>query len=80
MDSFADIIGRWPSAASLAGDLNALGVTVRPVTVRYWRNHGIPGPYWDHVCDAAAQRGFSGVTQALLCRLGRKAIHLQRGE
>ncbi len=71
METFTDIIGRWPSAAALAADLAAQGVGVQPVTVRSWRKQGIPGPYWDHLCEAAARRGLEGVTRDLLCRLGR---------
>lgn len=80
MKSFSDVIALWPTAAELAADLTALGVPTKSMTPRAWRRTGIPGAYWDHVCDAAKDRGFNGVTRELLCRLGRKAIHLQRGE
>ncbi len=73
MESFAEIIARWPSATALAEDLKARGLMVPPVTVRSWRGNGIPGPYWDHVCEAAKERGFDGVTRDLLCRLGAAA-------
>lgn len=64
MDSFADIIGAWPSAVTLAAD-----VGVKPVTARAWKARGIPSEYWRDVVQAAGKRNIGGVTLETLARL-----------
>lgn len=68
LHSFADVIALWESPAEMARDLT--GVT--DITVRSWRRRGIPGDYWQEIVDAAARRGYAGVTHELLARLGAR--------
>ena len=68
MDSFAAIVGLWPTAEQLAADLGVPGVTVRQ-----WRNRdSIPANRWAEVANAAAARGFSGVTAELMARIAQR--------
>lgn len=58
METFADIIGLWPSAETLGEDIGVCGVTVRA-----WRNrNSIPSNRWADVIAAAKARGFDSVT------------------
>lgn len=55
MDTFAEIIGLWPSTAEFAKDVNATAVTARA-----WKNrNSIPGERWLAVVNAANRRGYS---------------------
>jgi hypothetical protein len=65
MDSFRDLILRWPSAEALAGDLGLLGVTVR----QWGARNSIPPAYWPGVIASAAARGIPGVTLEAMARL-----------
>ncbi|MBS7790276.1 helix-turn-helix domain-containing protein [Roseococcus sp. SDR] len=51
MRTFPDVIAIWPSASDLARELG-----VRDVTVRAWRQRGIPARFWPVVVKAAKRR------------------------
>lgn len=58
MDTFAAVIGLWPTAEALAGDLGLGGVTVRA-----WRNrNSIPPEYWRPLIAAGGGRGIEGLS------------------
>jgi hypothetical protein len=52
VQTFATIIGRWPSAVALAEELGA-----NPVNVRAWRRRGIPAAYWLDLIEIARRDG-----------------------
>lgn len=65
METFADIIGLWPTAETLGDDIGVCGVTVRA-----WRNrNSIPSNRWADVISAAKARGFDGVTSDLMTKI-----------
>ncbi len=69
MRTFADVIERWPSAETLAEDLQGQGLRVSGIGARHWKRRGIPGRYWLAVAKAAEDRNLGGVTVDLLARL-----------
>ena len=61
METFADIIGLWPTAETLASDIG---------TVRAWRNrNSIPSNRWGDVIAAAKVRGYAEVTPDLMVKI-----------
>jgi len=65
METFADIIGLWPTAETLASDIGDRGVTVRA-----WRNrNSIPSNRWGDVIAAAKIRGYADVTPELMVKI-----------
>ena len=68
MDSFADIIGLWPTTAAFASDMK-----IRGVTARQWKNRDrIPANFWIDIVAVSARRGFSQVTLKLLANLAAR--------
>lgn len=61
IQTFAQLIEKWPTAVDLAKDLG-----VKDVTARAWKVRGIPSEYWTGVIAAAAGRAIPGVTLELL--------------
>lgn len=61
--SFADLLKLW-AARDLAADLDA-----KEVTVRAWRQRGIPAEYWLGVVASARKRNIEDITLDLLARL-----------
>lgn len=71
--SFRDIIRFWPNRPALQNDLKKLGGAVKTAAVREWEvNDSIPPSWFDALIQAAAARGFPGVTYPLLSELARK--------
>jgi len=69
MQTFEDVIAKWPSKAVLA---EAIGVA--PGVVRAWSKRGIiPGRRLADIAAAAARAGFDGVTYAALCDIHRRS-------
>jgi hypothetical protein len=65
METYADIIGLWPSAEALGDDIGESGVTVRA-----WRNrNSIPAYRWLDIVKAADARGIEGVSLDALARI-----------
>jgi hypothetical protein len=58
MNTFADVINRWPSAAAFASDLKITGLRAR----QWRRRNSIPAGKWLDVIAAAEARGFDGIT------------------
>jgi uncharacterized protein YjcR len=55
MESFADVIARWPSIDDLAADLDQ-----KPDTVRKWKQRrNIPADYWLDLIRSARKRRIS---------------------
>lgn len=55
---FADVIDLWPSAAAYGADIG-----IEAGTARQMRNRdSIPSEHWKATVEAAALRGFAGVT------------------
>lgn len=68
MDTYADIIGLWPSAEALGDDIGESGVTVRA-----WRNrNSIPAYRWLDIVEAADARGIAGITLDVLASIAAK--------
>ena len=65
MDTFRQIIGRWPSIAEFADDIGVAYVTAQMMN---WRD-SINSDHWDRVVAAAQRRGFDGVTLELLQKI-----------
>lgn len=57
IQTFAQLIEKWPTAVDLAKDLG-----VKDVTARAWKVRGIPAEYWTGIVAAAAARDIEGVT------------------
>lgn len=69
METFADIINKWPSAAEFGRDIG-----ISEMLARQWRNrNSIPGRAWVDVEKAAASRRYNGVTVDLLARIANRA-------
>lgn len=64
IQTFADVIGKWPSAVALADDLG-----VKEVTARAWRARGIPAEYWTGIVASAEKRGIEGITLEVLASI-----------
>jgi hypothetical protein len=58
MNTFADVINRWPSAVAFASDLRISGVRAR----QWRRRNSIPAEKWLDVIAAAEARGLDGIT------------------
>lgn len=65
MDSFTNIIRRWPSLQDLADDLGVPYVTAQLMKHR----DSIAAEHWEAVVAAAKLRGIDGVTLELLARI-----------
>lgn len=63
-----DVIALWPNRAALADDVAMNKATVRA----WWNTDSIPPIHFDKVINAAARRGFDGVTYAVLARIARE--------
>lgn len=62
MQSFSDIIGRWPSIRAYADDIG-----VRYVTAQVMKHRDrIASDHWKAVVAAARKRGFKDITYDLL--------------
>lgn len=68
METFADIIGLWPTAESLGDDIGQTGLVVRA----WKRRNNIPSEHWASVIRAAASRGLDGVTAEALTDLAAR--------
>lgn len=67
MNSFADVIDKWPSGAEMARDIG-----IKPTHLQTMKARGsIPSKFWPDIVAAAAQRGLPGITLELLGRLSR---------
>ncbi len=69
MNTFRDVIDKWPSLRDFAADIGVQYVTAQ---VMRWRG-SINADHWDAVVQAAKQRGFDGITIELLAKLKRDA-------
>jgi hypothetical protein len=66
MQSFSEIVTRWPSLQTLANDMGGVPVT----TVQSWRDRdSIPNRRWPCLIKAAKARGIRGVTYEKLARM-----------
>ena len=65
MDTFSDVINRWPSLNEFASDIGVEYVTAQ---VMRWRN-SINSRHWSAVVAAAASRGFDGITLEALASI-----------
>lgn len=68
MESFADIIGLWPTAEALGSDIGETGLVVRA----WKRRNNIPSEHWAAIIRAAGHRGFVAVTADLLTDLAAR--------
>ena len=69
METFEDIIAKWPSKAVLAEEIG-----VAPGLVRAWAKRKIiPGRRLPDVAAAASRAGFNDITYALLCDIHRRS-------
>lgn len=68
MDSFREIIGRWPSRSAFGDDVGA-----KPGTVRMWHTRDfIPPEFWAAAVRAAASRQIDGVTAETMATLAAR--------
>lgn len=59
-----DVINQWPSLAAFAADLG-----VPSANVRMWRRrNSIPVSHFEAVVEAAAKRGFDGISYETLAK------------
>jgi hypothetical protein len=70
MDSFRDIIDRWPSRSALGEEAGASASLVS----KWWQRDSIPSEYWIGIVGAAERRGISGVNTESLARLAARKI------
>ncbi len=68
MESFRDVIDRWPELKDFASDL---GVKYVNAQVMRHRN-SIPSDYWESVVQAAHARKIPGISYEILARLRAK--------
>lgn len=74
METFADVIDRFPSAEALGALIGKKGVTVRQ-----WRyRNSIPVGHWVDVAQAAQESGFDDITVDALCRIATSDAHRER--
>lgn len=65
METFRDIIDRWPSLPEFAADIDVIYVTAQAMH----RRDGIDDAYWKAMVEAAQRRGIEGVTLDLLASI-----------
>lgn len=72
MKTHADVIDLWPkpSIRTFADDIGVPYVNAQ--LMRYRKSIAVD--HWETVVDAAARRGFDGVTMEVLARLKRKDV------
>jgi hypothetical protein len=71
MQTFADVIDKFPSAEALATEIGEKGVTVRA-----WRQRkSVPPRYWSAIANAAQRNGIEGVTVEALCSIATSEPH-----
>lgn len=76
MQSFRDVIAKWPSIEALADDVGA-----KPVAVLKWRVRGtIPPRYWPALVRASLVREIAGVTHDKLEEFFANQQAAQRGQ
>jgi hypothetical protein len=67
MQSFDDVIGKWPSDAQFARDVGLKPNHVQTMKAR----DSIPAEYWLDIVAAAEQRGYRDITLELFSRITR---------
>jgi hypothetical protein len=65
MNSFIDVIDRWPSLQALAHDLDVGYSTAQAMRYR----NSISSVYWQNLVEAAARRKIKGISLELLAKL-----------
>lgn len=65
MDTFRDLIARWPSVAEFGREIGVAYQTARKMNDR----NSIRNAYWPAVIVAAKQRGIRGVSIEALARM-----------
>lgn len=77
MESFASIIGLWPTAVALGADIDE-----KPGTVRRWAaRNSIPADRWPSLIASAMRRGFGDkVTYETLARIAARRRSLPLSE
>lgn len=68
MESFADVIAKWPSTAEFGNDIGI----VDSLTAVWKHRKSIPVEYWRKIVEKAAERGIDGVSLELLASLAEK--------
>ena len=69
MQTFSDIINRWPSAEEFASGIHVTGGRVR----QWRRRNRLPSEFWLDVVEDAASRGYADVTLEVLASIAAKS-------
>lgn len=84
MDTYTDILRRWPTAGALKAGLGRHGCEASAVLIRrWWNDEMLPSRAWAPLAALAKEEGHKDVTLARLASIGlvdrkTRVAHLQQ--